>query len=267
MTRSITTITSGTVMKIAPTNGGKLKLIGSTETSSIALPASRTNTGIGATSTNATIATNQRNCLTWACVGAALRRPRPGFVGAGLAPPGRPEGRPYEGERRNDCHSEEADFRRRRISPRAGLERGLPAAGFTPPAAFFCSSGPAPMIFIGADLRFFSPYFFRRSPFWVGVRAPLSHPARYENPSGQFAQTERERDLSYRKIRTRARQSCNSTFNSDPCTCIPPLYLMNPILRNLFMKKLMRERVVPTIDASVSWLTFGIVDSAAPSRP
>jgi hypothetical protein len=28
-------------------------------------------------------------------------------------------------------------------------------------------------------------------------------------------------------------------------------------LRNLFMKKLTRDRVVPTISASVSWETFG----------
>jgi hypothetical protein len=35
-------------------------------------------------------------------------------------------------------------------------------------------------------------------------------------------------------------------------TCSPPLYSMKPSRRNLFMKKLTRERVVPTISASVS---------------
>ena len=39
--------------------------------------------------------------------------------------------------------------------------------------------------------------------------------------------------------------------------CRPPLYLMKPSLRNLFMKKLTRERVVPTISASVSCAIFG----------
>ena len=37
-----------------------------------------------------------------------------------------------------------------------------------------------------------------------------------------------------------------------------PLYSMNPRSRNLFMKKLTRERVVPTISASVSCDIFGI---------
>ena len=33
------------------------------------------------------------------------------------------------------------------------------------------------------------------------------------------------------------------------------------------MKKLMRERVVPTISAKVSWLIFGITFSGVPSLP
>ena len=37
-----------------------------------------------------------------------------------------------------------------------------------------------------------------------------------------------------------------------------PLYSMNPRSLNLFMKKLTRERVVPTISARVSWEIFGI---------
>ena len=36
---------------------------------------------------------------------------------------------------------------------------------------------------------------------------------------------------------------------------------MKPNLRNLFMKKLTRERVVPIIPANVSWLTFAITGS------
>jgi len=32
----------------------------------------------------------------------------------------------------------------------------------------------------------------------------------------------------------------------------PPLYLMKPNFLNLFMKKFTRERVVPTISASIS---------------
>ena len=36
---------------------------------------------------------------------------------------------------------------------------------------------------------------------------------------------------------------------------------MKPNFRNLFMKKLTRDRVVPIISASVSWLTFAITGS------
>src|SRR6202521_5689030 len=59
-------------------------------------------------------------------------------------------------------------------------------------------------------------------------------------------------------------------FSSELCTCSPsspPLYSMNPILRNLFMKKLTLERVVPIISASVSWLILGITGSGFPSFP
>ena len=47
-------------------------------------------------------------------------------------------------------------------------------------------------------------------------------------------------------------QSCRTTLRSDLLILIPPLYSMNPSLRNLFMKKLTRERVVPTISARIS---------------
>src|SRR5271166_456465 len=42
---------------------------------------------------------------------------------------------------------------------------------------------------------------------------------------------------------------------------------MKPNLRNLFMKKLTRGRVVPIISASVSWLIFVVIGSGRPSLP
>ena len=47
-------------------------------------------------------------------------------------------------------------------------------------------------------------------------------------------------------------QSQRMMFRSELCTFSPPLYSMSPSLRNLFMNELTRERVVPTIFASVS---------------
>jgi hypothetical protein len=64
-----------------------------------------------------------------------------------------------------------------------------------------------------------------------------------------------------------ARQSCRTTFSSELWTLRPPLYSMKPSLRNLFMKKLTRDRVVPIISAKVSWLTLGITASGFPSFP
>ncbi len=46
--------------------------------------------------------------------------------------------------------------------------------------------------------------------------------------------------------------SCRTTFNKELWTSSFPLYSINPNLRNLFMKKLTRDRVVPIISASVS---------------
>ena len=46
--------------------------------------------------------------------------------------------------------------------------------------------------------------------------------------------------------------SCRTMFNKDLWTSIFPLYSMKPNLRNLFMKKLTRDRVVPIISASIS---------------
>jgi hypothetical protein len=63
------------------------------------------------------------------------------------------------------------------------------------------------------------------------------------------------------------RQSCKITFRRELCTCSPPLYSINPNRRNLFMKKLTRDRVVPIISASVSWLTLAMTGSGFPSLP
>ena len=49
--------------------------------------------------------------------------------------------------------------------------------------------------------------------------------------------------------------------------CRPPLYSMNPSFLNLFMNPLIRGRVVPTISARTSWLTYGITGSIFPSLP
>jgi hypothetical protein len=42
---------------------------------------------------------------------------------------------------------------------------------------------------------------------------------------------------------------------------------MNPNFLNRFMKKLTRERVVPTISASLSWLILGTTVSGTASSP
>ena len=47
----------------------------------------------------------------------------------------------------------------------------------------------------------------------------------------------------------------------------PPSYSMKPSLRNLFMKKLIRERVVPTLAAKISLLMVGIIAPIFPSLP
>jgi len=54
-----------------------------------------------------------------------------------------------------------------------------------------------------------------------------------------------------------ADQSRSTTLSREWLIFKPPLYSMKPSFRNLFRKKLTRERVVPTISASVSCDTFG----------
>jgi hypothetical protein len=46
--------------------------------------------------------------------------------------------------------------------------------------------------------------------------------------------------------------SCKTMFNKELWTSSFPLYSIKPNLRNLFMKKLTRDRVVPIISASIS---------------
>jgi hypothetical protein len=55
-----------------------------------------------------------------------------------------------------------------------------------------------------------------------------------------------------------SRQSCRTTLRRELLILSPPLYSMKPSFLNLFMKKFTRERVVPTISASVSCDTLGI---------
>ena len=55
---------------------------------------------------------------------------------------------------------------------------------------------------------------------------------------------------------TRMRSRLRKTRRRELLMCNPPLYLIKPSLRNLFMKKLTRLRVVPTISANVSWDSF-----------
>ena len=62
-------------------------------------------------------------------------------------------------------------------------------------------------------------------------------------------------------------QSCRTRLSSELFTLSPPLYSISPSLRNLFMKKFTRERVVPTISASVSWDSFGRTCCVASACP
>ncbi len=51
------------------------------------------------------------------------------------------------------------------------------------------------------------------------------------------------------------------------CTRTPPLYVKSPKFRNLFMKILTRDRVVPIISARTAWLILGMIASDFPSFP
>src|SRR5689334_837406 len=62
-------------------------------------------------------------------------------------------------------------------------------------------------------------------------------------------------------------QSRRTTLRRELLIFKPPLYSMKPSLRNLFMKKFTRDRVVPTISASVSCDSLGTVRKVVSSLP
>jgi hypothetical protein len=78
------------------------------------------------------------------------------------------------------------------------------------------------------------------------------------SPSGNIVvrcDTKRAGSLIYRDLcspKARTHQSWSTTWRSELWTSVPPLYSMKPNFLKLFMKKLARERVVPTISAKVS---------------
>lgn len=61
--------------------------------------------------------------------------------------------------------------------------------------------------------------------------------------------------------------SRNRTLINELWICRWPLYSIKPNFLNLFMKTLTRERVVPTISASVSWLIGVVTGCGPPSLP
>ena len=75
------------------------------------------------------------------------------------------------------------------------------------------------------------------------------------------------RDATALRTLSSGRWSCRITLSSDLCTRMRPLYSINPSLRNRFMKKLTRERVVPIMSASVSCEILGISVSGSPGCP
>jgi hypothetical protein len=97
-------------------------------------------------------------------------------------------------------------------------------------------------------------------PPWMGRRSSQPHDCsvcRQPRHDGQQC----VQNCSYRRIYSAliasslvliSGLSCNTTFNKELWTSSFPLYSMKPNLRNLFMKKLTRDRVVPIISASVS---------------
>ena len=64
------------------------------------------------------------------------------------------------------------------------------------------------------------------------------------------------RPLSRNRAAREDDQSWSTTLSSELLIFSPPLYSMKPSFRNLFMKKFTRDRVVPTISASISCDSF-----------
>ncbi len=60
-----------------------------------------------------------------------------------------------------------------------------------------------------------------------------------------------------------AGQSCKTTLSSDGWTSRLPLQSMKPKLLNLFMKKVTRGRVVPTMSANVRYWHFADIGLCA----
>jgi hypothetical protein len=97
-----------------------------------------------------------------------------------------------------------------------------------------------------------------------GIYQNLSAPMRQDrNPTAARMQQRSRREYDHQNCyavspfdgegaRLNVRHSCRTTLRSELSIRRPPLYLIKPSFRNLFMKKLTRERVVPTISASIS---------------
>jgi hypothetical protein len=73
----------------------------------------------------------------------------------------------------------------------------------------------------------------------------------------QTAQNSCVRSVSPPSTRRAVCQSCSTTLRSEVLIWILPLYRMKPNFLNLFMNIFTRERVVPTISASISCDIFG----------
>src|SRR4029079_7687337 len=87
------------------------------------------------------------------------------------------------------------------------------------------------------------------------LAARVAHPPIYERRQSEDDQEH----ASYRDGLHGAPQSCRTTLNSELLILMgsAPRYSMKPSFLNLFRKKFTRERVVPTISASVSCEILG----------
>ena len=101
--------------------------------------------------------------------------------------------------------------------------------------------------------------------FIVSIRMPQRSPRAGERRVSYCTpQGEAVRGMA----RARLAQSWSMMLSSELWTFrLASSYSMNPSLRNLFMKKLTRERVVPTISASSSCDSLGIVTVAGCGSP
>lgn len=104
--------------------------------------------------------------------------------------------------------------------------------------------------------------------FRAGHRRPgMGHPPGPESAKGlpgARASISRPRG---RPRSARPGQSCSTTLRSELLIVRPRSPLMKPSFLNLFMKKFTRDRVVPTISASVSCEIFGMTRCGLSSSP